>query len=304
MPSTASGTAYTVRTSTATGYGTTAMTVADAHLGDVNVPTVLYCHGASGAYDQFASLSAWQGLRDWLIDNGCAIVEGAGGLTDAAGAQHWGNADARLAYVAYVAHWDTVIDIGPIVPLGRSMGGAVTPYLFLQSALASRCVGYIGNSAVQTFTVGTVSDPNTDLRPTGQYFSTGTYPAYGVSTYAGFVAAASAFDPMGIPASAWDGKKVIQLWGDADTTVPYATRGAGPLRALYAGRPAIDRTDIRAGGDHSGTNGSYLQVSAMTAFLTEIGFVTPPAPQTDQFIVSNAAWLYTGGGFHALSPVF
>lgn len=299
MPSTASGTAYTTRISTATGYGTTAMTVADAHFGDANIPTVLYCHGASGAYDQFASLSAWQGLRDWLIDNGCAIIEGAGEVTDAAGLTNWGNDNARLAYPAYVTYWAGTIDIGALCPVGRSMGELAAAWFFTQSAFAGQCVGHINNSGVST-----INTPPGSSERTASYFGSSFRPAYGAADNNAAVIASFDHDPVNWSASVWDGKKVLTLWGDADPIVPYATRGAGPLRAVFAGHPALDLTDIRAGGDHTGPNGSYNQVSAMTSFLTLIGFVTPPAPPADQFIVSNAAWLYTGGGFHVLSPVF
>lgn len=272
MPTTSTGTAYTITETTTTGYGTCLIAVADSHADDVAVPTILYSHGAGGGYNQFMTLGAWTELRDWLIDNGCAIVEGAGGFTDAEGGQNWGNPTARLAYVAYLEWAATIVDVGPVVPLGRSMGGVIAPWLYLRSSIASQCVGLIVNSGVQTLSYGTISDPDTSLRPTGQYFGTAIQGAYGVSGYSAFVTASSDHDPMNFDPSLWDGKKVMQLVGDVDTTVSPTTRGAYPLRAIYAGRPEVDILDVRIGGDHSATNGSYLQVAAMTSFLSDLGF--------------------------------
>lgn len=294
MPTTATGTAYTITTSTSTGYGTCLVAVADAHASDADVPTILYAHGASGSYNQFMTLAAWTELRDWLIDNGCAIVEGGGGLTDSAGAQNWGNANARLAYVAYLAWAAGIIDVGPVVPLGRSMGGVVAPWLYLSSSIASQCVGLIVNSGVQTLSYGTVSDANTDLRPSGQYFGSAIQAAYGAGSYGAFVTASHDHDPMNFDPALWDDAVVLQLVGDADTTVSPSTRGAYPLRALYAGRPTVDLLDVRSGGDHSGTNGSYLQVAAQTAFLSDLGFGTAieiPDPVAYEI---ESLWLVTG----------
>lgn len=294
MPITAGGTAYTTRASTATGYGTTAMTVADAHFGSAAIPTLMYCHGAGGPYNQFATLSAWQGLRDWLIDNGCAIVEGAGGLDNTAGGQNWGNDTARLAYLAYDAYWATVISVGARAVVGRSMGKLIAAWLFARSALAASYLGLISNSGVSTINTGGAAS-------SANYFSLGLWPAYGASDAASAVAASLDHDPMNWSPSLWDGKKILTLWGDADTTVPVATRGAGPLRTLFAGRPALDRTDIRIGGTHLADNGSYLQVAAMTAFLAEIGFVVPPAPAAATFGRVLGRYRYLDGERYAIT---
>ncbi|AEV51868.1 alpha/beta fold hydrolase [Prescottella equi] len=302
MPATSSGTAYTVYTTTSTGYGTAAYAVADSRKNDADIPTILYSHGAGGAYNQFATLAAWAGLRDWIIDHGGAWVEGSGGLTDTAGQNNWGNADARAAYVAYLEWAATKIDIGPVVPLGRSMGGVVAPWLYLRSPIAAQCVGLIVNSGVQTLTYGTRDSVNGSLKPTGQYFGQTILDAYGAANYDEFVTKAADFDPMNFMPSLWDGKKVLQLVGTADTTVPRAIRGADPLRAIYSGLLSDDRLDVRDGGDHSQANGSYLQSAAMTAFLTDIAFTNVGPPIDAQSYQVLGHWLYQGGQTYAMTP--
>lgn len=302
MPTTSSGTTYTVYTSTATGYGTAVYAVADAHKNDTGIPTILYAHGAGGAYNQFATLTAWTGLRDWVIDHGGAWVEGSGGRTETAGQSNWGNSDARAAYVAYLEWAASKIDVGPVVPLGRSMGGVIAPWLYLRSPIAPRCVAMIVNSGVQTLTYGTRDSTNGALKPTGQYFGQSILDAYGAADYDTFITASSDYDPLNFAPSLWDGKKVLQLVGTADATVPRATRGADPLRAVYAGRLVDDRIDVRESGDHSQANGSYLQVAAMTSFLTDVAFTeSDPPVEAHPFRVAGH-WLYQGGERYAMTP--
>jgi pimeloyl-ACP methyl ester carboxylesterase len=288
MATTPNGTVYTTITTTVTGYGTCSLTRSNAAATAVDVPTILYAHGSGGAHNQFMTLSAWEGLRNWLIDNGCAIVEGSGGVDDTAGETNWGNATARLAYVAYLNWAATLIDIGPVVPLGRSMGGLIAPWLYLRSSIASQCVGLIVNSGVQTISYG--GSASSVVR-----FGTPFKAAYGVTTDEELIAASADHDPMNFTPSLWDGKKVLQLVGDADTTVPPSTRGAYPLRALYAGRPAVDLVDVRAGGDHSSTNGSYLQVTAMTEFLSSLSFGTALVVPTPMYNDVPSRWRYFDG---------
>lgn len=123
MPNTSNGTAYTTYTATPSGAGQ--ILWAKPNTATTDIPIVLYLHGANGGYNQFTTLSAWSGLRDWLIDNGWGWIEGAGG-----GAQPWGNAASRAAYRAAFDHVDARLDIGPVVILARSMGGLVGHWLF------------------------------------------------------------------------------------------------------------------------------------------------------------------------------
>lgn len=290
MPSTAAGTAFTTVTiNLGAPHGVMHYTVADAHVGDTDIPTILYAHGAGGADDQFVTLPAWRGLRDWLLDRGWAIVEGSGG--SAVGAQNWGNPASRAAYLAYLARAELVLALGIVVLLGRSMGGLVTAYLYAHDT-AGRFAGWINNSGVSTAFVGDTSGSKDVSAATGWYFTPTMWDSWGVSSVATLEAAMSAADaiPEEWAASIWAGKNILCCYGNADTTVPWSTRGAGPLRDIWAGEPAIDSVALKAGGDHSGTAGSYLQVAEMTAFLIELLGEEPPEPVDPVVYVTGASW--------------
>lgn len=235
--------------------------VSDAVKTTADVPLVIYCHGAGGAYNQFLTLGAWAGIRNWLIDNGWAWVEGAGG-----GAQPWGNPASIASYRAAYDHVASVMDIGDVVPFGRSMGGlpAISLYL-LDPVISGKSVGLVENSGVQNLAAAYASGSWTSAMRT----------AYGASSDATFTANSEGSDPMTFAASLWNGKTVLQLVGDADTTVPPADHGYA-MRTRYAGRPTNDLLDVRAGGDHSSTNGSYLQTNAMVEFFSLVHSTEPP----------------------------
>jgi pimeloyl-ACP methyl ester carboxylesterase len=275
MPTTPNGTVYTVYSATVTDAGTVKWGVADAAAGTANIPAILYCHGSGGASNQFETLSAWTGLRNWLMDNGFAWIEGTGG-----GTKSWGNEAARIAYDTSYAHVAGVLDLGPVIPLGRSMGGVVAQYLFTQSpVVAPACVGAIINSGVQSLAAwyeAGIDQP-------------AVLSAYGATDSASFYAAIEGYEPLDFPATAWAGKKIIQLVGDSDTTVPAEDHGLA-MRAHYAGQPSLDLLDIRAGGDHSATNGSYLEVDDMVAFISQAMGWVAPEPETLYFYRSRARY--------------
>lgn len=289
---TAAGTPYTVTYNTLSGHGTVLWAVADAHAADTGIPIVLYAHGRGGTYNQFQTLSAWSGLRDWLIDNGWAWVEGTGGSTTANGQENWGNAGARAAYAAYFDHVDGILDLGTLVILGRSMGGVIASYLATRHpTLAARADGLILNS-------GVVGLAWAGAPASG--FSPAIWSSYGAADEAGFLAAITEYDPLTFAASVWDGRNVLNLVGTADTTVPPDENGLA-LRDVYVGRPAIDQLDVRDGGDHSGSNGSYLQVTAMSNFLLEVAgeAVPPPADPVGYRVLS--AYLMLDGDRYPLT---
>lgn len=296
MPTTANGTAYTVvTTDLGAPHGVTHRAVANAHAGDADIPTVLYAHGSNGASDQFATLSAWAGLRDWLIDAGWAWVEGEGGV---GGSQSWANPAARAAYPAYLAHARLTLDIGPVVLLGRSMGGLITAWLYANDT-TDQYAGWINNSGVSTLFVGnTTSGATTADAATSRAFAPAIWNAWGETTHAAFQTAALAADadPEGWPASVWAGKKILSCYGDADTTVPWDIRGAGPLRTIWAGQPAVDLASLKVGGDHSASNGSYADLAAMTAFLADIGGGPAPEPEVRELFHVERSWLVGPGG--------
>lgn len=283
MPTTPNGTAYTVHRATLPTHGVVNVGVADAALPTADVPTILYTHGAGGSHDQFATLGAWAGLREWLIDHGWAWVEGAGG-----GLQPWGNPASEAAYIAALEHADTILDVGPVVILGRSMGGAVAARLYTTSPIAPRCAGLIQNSGVQDLIWAYDS-----ARWTAAF-----HTAWGVTDRAGLVAAVDGYNPADLPAAAWGDTSVIQLVGSADTTVPPGPN-AYAMRDLYTGRPVLDVLDVRPGGDHSAGNGSYLQVAPMVAFLEQVTGGTPEP--TARILRRTGTWLLTGGGRHPVT---
>lgn len=310
MPVTAGGTAYTVRTAAVSGHGNVYWGVADSIAGTANIPTVLYAHGAGGGPDQFTTSAAWDGLRDWMIDHSWAYIEGGGGDTDLSGETNWGNDEARTAYPAYIGAVEgtaSVPSIGKLVLLGRSMGGLITLWLYAYSSLKPRVSGMMMNSGVSTLLYGDQTPPSSSTvppvssRPTGVYFGTTLLPAHGVPDYATLYATKQAYAPETWPASVWTGAKILSLYGDADTTVPWSTRGGEPMRTLWAGEPVIDLVDLRSGGDHSAGNGSYLQVSAMTSFLTSI---TPPIPAPPGTVLRTIKhFLIRDGQSYLMEPV-
>ena len=302
MPATPKGTAYTVTTAPIPGHTQALYGVADAVKNSADIPTVVFCHGAGGSYSQFSASSAWDDLRFWLIDNGWAWVEGSGGPSYEQGAQHWASPYARAAYTAYIDWLDSKINAGVMVPLGRSMGGLMASWLYLRSPIASRCGGMIANAGVQTIAYGTVSDPDPDRRPTAQHFGYAMRIAYGVDNYNDLIAASLDHDPMNWDPTLWDGKKVLQIAGTADTTVPPHTRGYEPLRALYSGRTAVDLVDLKVGGDHSGGDaGTINRTEAMTSFLASIGGGAPAVPPEPFVYVEHSRMLYQGGALYPLS---
>ena len=287
MPTTATGTTYTVRTITL-GSNVIYWAVDDTRLGDTDIPLVVYAHGNTGAANQFSAFGAWQGTREWLIDNGYAYVECTGG-----GLSSWGNQQARDDYEQAVAYVMTQIDVSQIVPLGRSMGGIVSYWLYTHSTLVEPlAAGLIINSGVTDLTAWL-----------------GPYPGYAdYRTPLGILADGSnyntvldSFDPMRQPEADWDGgKKVLQLWGTADTTVPPAVHAQAWITKYGSHLSKLD-TDIRDGGDHTQANGSYLQTAAMTAFLFEVTGVGPePIVETDTYKIIQA---YRVGEYKRLYPM-
>lgn len=256
MPTTANGTSYTTYTFTTPGGDAALWAVGDRSATNADVPVVIYTHGNSGAYNQFAATGAFSGIRNWLIDNGWAWVESAGG-----GGSSWGNDAARRSYSEAFAHVKSSISVGDVVVLGRSMGGLVAYWLYLyEPAISAKAVGLIINSGT-TDLVERVGPPPGD---------TSIREAFGLaSDGSDWTAKLSGYDPMQYPVSAWVGKSVLQLYGTADDTVPPNIHGQAWLDK-YAAACAVADRDVRVGGDHSTQNGSYLQTGAMSAFLQKV----------------------------------
>lgn len=267
MASTPSGTVYSVRSATVPGAGSTFWGIAESAVALPERSFVLYCHGAGDSADQFATMPAWAGLRNWIIDNGWGWVEGIG-----AGANAWGSPASMAAYEASLAHVAGLYDIKKVVVLGRSMGGLVGARIYWsRRGTDSRYKGFISNSGVQDLVWAYDWD--------GGRWTDAVNASWGVSSKAEFVAASAGMNRVAGPASRWTGANVLQLWGNADPLVPPQFNGEA-MRTMYAGQPAVDWVDIRGGGDHSASNGSYTRVKPMTDFLLAVTGGTPPEPET------------------------
>lgn len=263
MPTTLNGVNYMQRTVTLPNGDRAGLLEPDG----VGSWLVVYTHGNSGAWNQFATTAAWTGLRNWLLDNGVAVVESAGAGND------WGGAASRVSYEQSVAWARTLVDGSKVVVLGRSMGGLVAYWLATQSAFAEDVRALIVNSGTTDLALRYSMASGNDLANMNA--------AYGVPGTAmdipAFTAASAGHDPMLFPSAEYADLAVMQLWGSADTTVRPELHGAA-WEAAFASACARYARDIREGGDHSATNGSYLQVGPMTSFLTALGVgVTPEA---------------------------
>lgn len=275
MPTTAAGTTYTTRTFTTPAGEQALWGIADAHVNSKNVPLVIYCHGNSGPYNQFSTSVPYAGLRNWLIDNGWAWVESAGG-----GLSSWGNAAARTSYRESFDHVAANLDIGEVVVHGSSMGGLVAYWLYInEPTISAKAVGLI------------IASGTTDLEARiGAPPGDGSIRnAFGLAADGSdWAAKMSGYDPMKYPLEVWRGKKVLQLYGTDDTTVPGAIHGQAWLDK-YSSVCAVADRDVRVGGDHSNTNGSWLQTSAFTAFLNKVAPVREdPPPAADVMRVDRA----------------
>jgi hypothetical protein len=274
-----------------------------------NVPVILYAHGSGGAANQWATLSAWAGMRAWCDANGWVVVEGTGGGKPPSHSDgfSWGNESAPPAYLAYLAHAELLYDVGVRVLLGRSMGGLPTSYLYSQSERAGDFDGWINNSGVSTLLVGTNGGGTSK---TAWSFAEHVFPAFGYpydsgrTNYAAVEAAIQAADmaPEAWPAADWAGKKILCCYGDADTTVRWATMGGGAMLDTWAAGGADVTVRLRPGGDHSGSNGSYQQVDDMAEFLAQFTGSTPEPPARTYTRV-KARFIKLSDGVHRIHTV-
>jgi pimeloyl-ACP methyl ester carboxylesterase len=296
MPTTANGTAYTTYTASLPGHGTVVWTIGDAFVGMLDRPTILYAHGSGGAPDQWATLAQAKDIRDAWIDGGGLVIEGGGGTTDAAGAQNWGNAAARSAYVAYLAYVAGTISVGDLVVVGRSMGGLVAAWLATQSSIAGDVAGFISMSGVETMLVGSADNTAPVIeKNTVRHFGSTMWAAYGQTTYAGAAAAVEGtYSPEDWDPTVWDGTSILALWGDNDTSVPWDTRGGGPLADTWETRAPLYREVRRPNGDH-GNNSTWLNVDDMLTFLGDVTSFTPPPHPAPQELALVGEYIVIGG---------
>lgn len=258
MPTTPGGTAYTTYPFTSSAGESAWRTVADARLTAQDVPVVLFCHGNPGdapnsADQQFAA--GYTTLRNWLIDNGWAYIEGHG-----AGA-NWGNAAGRAAYEAMYANTASVWSLGKNVVIGRSMGALAGAWLASQSAIVSpKNAGFVSLSGT--------ADLSNRYASAGAVDRANLLAAYGASNETEFRAAVADFDPMLAAPSTWDGGNAIMQWDTGDTTVPYAANGQA-WDAKYGPHLTLRRTSATTGGDHNSTPNNVTQIAATIDFIED-----------------------------------
>lgn len=283
MATTPNGTTYNPHVFSTANGGTGQWFMDDTKTDYTGIPTILYTHGSGGTFEQFYTLFAWRGIRNWLMDNGWAVIEASGG------GANWGNQASRDGYMQAFEHADSVLDIGEVNVLGRSMGGLVAYWLAAQSPIADRVERLIINSGTTDLAFRV-----TDGDPNG--IST-IMNAHEASTLAEFYQIAAPYDPMQFPVEDWAGRRVLQMWGTDDTSVE-SKHHAEPWVTKYSEQVAELRTDIRDGGDHSAGNGSYLQTSAMTSFLLSQPPGDPSGHQESSriirvYLAGNSGQLFT-----------
>lgn len=253
MPTTPGGTAYsTVETVLPMG-DRAALTMPNS---GSSTRLIVYTHGNGGTFDQFATLTAWVPFRQWCMDNNYAVVESAGAGND------WGGNASRQSYEQAAAWARSLLPTTSITVLARSMGGLIGYWLAVYSEFAPLVENLIVNSGT--------TDLIERYRVAGGEDLANMNTAYGIpgttKDEAAFAVASVGHDPMQFPLDVWADKRVMQLWGDADTTVVPATHGQAWV--LKYGSSSFETVvDVRPGGDHTGHNGSYQQVTQMAAFL-------------------------------------
>lgn len=266
---TASGAPYTQTDFTPPGGDLSLYGVADSRIGAENVPTILYCHGATGGYNQFTE-SRWTLFRDAIIDAGWAWIEGTG-----YSGTNWGNPQSIAAYKAAYNHAAAnFIDVGALVILGRSMGGMAASSLALKDPDISPLVdGLIINSGVQDLYQMTFG-------PSGAADGTqsAVRNAYGLAVdLSDFDAKTAAYDPMKFDPAVYANKRVFWTVGDQDPIVVPTLQGI-KQRDRVGRNPLYSDLDVLVGGTHgSGPSGTYDRVNQMMAFLDVVtGNVSGP----------------------------
>lgn len=241
MAVTPMGTTYTIRTGTQSDGGTYAWYVDNTRLGDAGIPLLVYAHGAGSSHLAFHS-STFTILREWLMDNGWAVVESDGG-----GYHSWGNQAARDAYVEAFNVVDSTIDVGDVTVMGGSMGGIVTYWLATQSPFAARVSTAILHQAATDLTYRyDVKRGLAEMNAAYGIEGGGHHPEE-------FAVASAGHDPMQFEAELWAGKHVLQVWGTADTAVVWEFNGQAWINKYGANAASVTVRAVEGQGHGTGS---------------------------------------------------
>lgn len=269
MPVTPNGTVYTEHETILPSGAHACLIVADAALG-LTTKLMDYFHGNGGPFDQFARYGEWGPLRNPLLDRHVAIVELASAAGDLWGMEVNDHAEA-------VAWARTLVPGLELCVFGRSMGGLGAYRAAVEGPLASDIKALVINSGTTAlrarYAVATGDDLIEMNTGWGIPGTSRNIPAFAI--------ASAGHDPLeDYPLDAYEHLYVMQLWGDADTTVAPAVHGASWVAKYgdHVRNPPVT-VDIRPGGDHSAGNGSYHQVTQMLDFFDTYVWPTPePGP--------------------------
>lgn len=266
---TASGTPWSTWSAVLPGHGETRWWCADARVGDGGLRTLLHLHGAGGTAHDLETVTLWRGVRERLVDEGWLVVEGAGGESAIQAGYSWGNPAARAAYRAYLEHVGSLLDLGPLVVLGRSMGGVGAANLYLHDDLVAPWASglVLHQAALNLVALSEVPREGNEGSGSGRYWPT-LWSAYGASSHEEFLAVCGPHDVLQAPAEAWRGARVWVGVATGDLSVPPAVHGLA-LRERWGDEPALDRLVLREGGNHT-TQGVFDRVDELLAFLDEV----------------------------------
>lgn len=271
MPTTPNGTAWTSHEFTPPGGSASTWAAPDAAVAGAPVNLLVYTHGSSGDHTDFLTHAVWEAMRHRLIDAGWAWVEcHAYDPVWGSAVNNWGSPTGVLHYRLAYEHAAAQLNVQRVAVLGRSMGGLAAINLFLRDPVVSTVADcLILNCATQDLT----------YRSTVTAGSVGQFRVpYRISSDAAFLETLPAIDPMLYPVTEWEGKAVMQVVGDADTTVDPTWHGLA-MRARTHHALASSRIAVAYGGDH-GASGGYSKHAEMMAFLQSPRGTRAPRPIT------------------------
>lgn len=264
MPKTSRGTEYTVHEFTPPD-GSISQWVAPTQAVEDGIPVnmLVYCHGSAGEHNDMLVMPTWKLFRDRLLDNGWGWVECL------AYDPSWGTAINNYGSPTGVAHYRAALavakadlNVSRIAVMGRSMGGMPAMRLFLNEGGHVGADTLIQVSAVQNFTDWVMPAGKAQFRI-----------PYGYPTDQAFVDDLPNIDPSRYPLSAWEGKRVLQVVGDVDVSVPAVEHGLWLRRRIHH-TLGVSGLSVDHGGGHSSPVGPQ-RADDMMRFLQDFGGKQP-----------------------------